>query len=339
MIESYNFEELKNNYLDKGEIVPEKWVTYMCMKLIELLNSEENILLLQSPIVVCGDVHGQYEDVRELFRTADVEDEEGNFDIKKKQFLFLGDYVDRGNFSLNTFLLLAGLKLEEKDRYHLLRGNHECRQVTTQYGFYNEMMQNYGTAVLYNLVMEVFDLLPFCAIIDNEIFSTHGGLSPYMRYAGLLMNEERRNEIPNAGILADLTWSDPDDQIKQWRPNTRGAGFLFGKSQTREFCQNNGVKLVLRSHQLANQGYQWFFTNSKDDEKNDESKDRIEFEKPLGDLLLVWSAPNYAYRSGNVATILEINEEDSKKCVLKVFQPAANRIDTRGKTSNSPYFT
>ena len=295
----YEFANMKKNFLDKGIVVPERWVTFICLKLLELLSKDENLLILQSPITVCGDVHGQYEDVRELFKTAGIDDRSPN-NFKSGKFLFMGDYVDRGYFSLNTFLLLAGLKLEYPDRYFLLRGNHESRQVTVQYGFYTEMQSNYGSLVLYNLVMDVFDALPYSAVIDNQIFATHGGLSPNMRYINFLLDEERHCEIPSAGILADLTWSDPDESIKQWRMNTRGAGYLFGNSQAKEFCHNNKIKLITRSHQLADDGYRWYFKNGE------KPKDDKDCDKPVGNLLLVWSAPNYAYRSKNKATIFSL---------------------------------
>lgn len=324
----YNFQTMKDNYLDEGGIVPSRWVNHICLQLLELLSKEENLLTLHSPITVCGDVHGQYEDVRKLFETAGV-DEKNVKSFGKKRFLFLGDYVDRGNYSLNTFLLLAALKLEYPDQYFLLRGNHESRQVTVQYGFYVEMQSLYGSLVLYNLVMEVFDSLPYCAIIDNKIFATHGGLSPYMPLVGLIMNEERHIEIPGAGVLADLTWSDPDDSIKSWRPNTRGAGFLFGKSQAEKFCHINGINLILRSHQLAMDGYKWYFGEKG---KYPDDKD---FDEPFGKLLLVWSAPNYAYRGNNKASVLEIKDNSYS---LKVFTESENQIKP-SRNVQIPFFS
>lgn len=332
LVGEYDFQTMKEEYLDVGGVVPAKWVNEICLKLIEQLVQEENLLVLRSPIVVCGDVHGQYEDVIELFKTAKIStDTKKSF--REKSFLFMGDYVDRGYYSLNTFLLLAGLKLEYPDKYFLLRGNHESRQVTVQYGFYTEMQSNYGSSVLYNLVMDVFDLLPYSAIIDNEIFATHGGISPHLPLAGLLLNEERRIEIPNAGVLADLTWSDPDDAVTQWRLNTRGAGYLFGSTQVEAFCYNNGLKMITRSHQLAQPGYKWYFCDKKN--KPDEEK---ECDKPLGSLLLVWSAPNYAYRSKNKASILEIGISGKKRYSLEIFDQSDDRIKLGDRNVTIPFF-
>jgi diadenosine tetraphosphatase ApaH/serine/threonine PP2A family protein phosphatase len=165
------FRNLKEQ-LDTGKVIGEFHVAAVLQKLLELLYREENIVSVRAPVVICGDVHGQYEDVLELFQTVEFD---GN---RSMQFIFMGDYVDRGRFSLNTFLLLAGYKLLNPAKIILLRGNHESRSVTQTYGFYTEIQANYGHTGLWTLCMEVFDMLPMAAISDTNAFSVHGGLSP-----------------------------------------------------------------------------------------------------------------------------------------------------------------
>ncbi|OHS99817.1 serine/threonine protein phosphatase [Tritrichomonas foetus] len=308
----------KTSVLDKGGVVPIDVVTEVCLRLLDLLNKEDNIVLLASPITICGDVHGQYEDVIQLFKTAG-----NNFDQK---FLFLGDYVDRGYYSLNTFLLLAMLKIKYPHQYTLLRGNHESRQTTMLYGLYNEILQNYGTASLYNLLMSVFDMLPICALIDNNVFAAHGGLSPLLPLIGMVQKEDRNAELPTIGPLADITWSDPDERVQQWLKNARGAGYLFGADQTKKFCHLNKVKLVLRSHQMAMEGYQWYFNDIEEEGGQ------------LGRLLLVWSAPDYAYVSKNAATILQYGFQGQERVTLKRFDKNVERITNDPSNYSSPYF-
>lgn len=276
------------NRIQKGESINEEDLKTLLLKLMEVLYTEPNVLSLNSPITICGDIHGQLYDLFELFKKAcDTEDD--NFDIGNQKFLFMGDYVDRGRFSVETFAFLAALKLKYPGQFFLLRGNHECRQVNQMYGFYNESLHYYGHAGIWNMCNDAFDLLPMAALIDNKVFSVHGGLSPSIPLIEKISLFNRKNELPCEGPLCDLCWSDPED-IDDWHENQRGAGYFFGKKQVDQFCYNNGIDLITRSHQLAMDGYQEFF---KDDE-NGQAK-----------LVTVWSAPNYMYRSGNKATVMK----------------------------------
>ena len=126
------------------------------------------------------------------------------------------------------------------------------------HGFYAECQLLYGHFGVWNLCNEVFDLLPMAALIDRETFSVHGGISPDIALIDKINSISRNSEIPTTGPFCDLTWSDPDEG-DQWRINSRGAGYLFGEKQTEEFLHLNDLKLVTRSHQLAMEGYQWFF--------------------------------------------------------------------------------
>ena len=251
----------------------------LMMRFMEEIAAEPNLLELQSPIVICGDIHGQLFDLLELFKAAG--------DPSEKKFLFMGDYVDRGYYSILTFALLAAYKLKYRGNMYILRGNHECRAVNQMYGFYAECQLLYGHGGVWNLCNEVFDLLPIAAIIDNEVFSVHGGISPDIPLIDKINEINRVTEIPAKGPFCDLTWSDPEEDEDRWQINTRGAGYIFGAQQAQEFNRLNGLRFVTRSHQCTMEGYEWFFDKA---------------------LVTVWSAPNYMYRSGNKATIMEYDK-------------------------------
>ena len=162
-------------------ITGENEVKLLCDKAKELLIKENNVVLLNAPLTVsidlktlflqvCGDIHGQFYDLRELFKKGG--------DIENNCYLFLGDFVDRGYHSVETFLLLLCYKIRYPEKITLLRGNHESRQITQVYGFYDESLRKYKSTKVWQMCNEVFDLLPLGAIINNKIFCVHGGISP-----------------------------------------------------------------------------------------------------------------------------------------------------------------
>lgn len=255
----------------------------------DVLYKEGTLISLTTPITVCGDIHGQFYDLLYLFNVGGQPPE--------TKYLFLGDYVDRGYYSMETFALLIAFKVKYPDRFYMLRGNHECRQVNQMYGFYEEIINRFGHPGPYKMCNDLFDFLPMAAVIDNKIFCVHGGLSPDVHAIEQIAFQERRKEIPSSGAISDLCWSDPDD-IEGWGTNQRGAGFLFGKRPTKEFIRNNNLKMIARAHQLAMDGYQWHFQERE--------------------LVTVWSAPNYMYRSGNKASVMKVDEQ--LEVSFKVFE-------------------
>ena len=159
----------------------------------------------------------------------------------------MGDYVDRGYNSVETFQLLMLLKIKYPAHITLLRGNHETRQITTVYGFYDENMRKYGNANAWKYSMDVFDHLGIGAVVEGKIFCIHGGLSPDIKTLDQIRLFERRMEVPHEGPFCDLMWSDPTD-IETWQMSMRGAGWLFGGKATQEFNHINGLDLVARAH-------------------------------------------------------------------------------------------
>ncbi|EAX88564.1 Ser/Thr protein phosphatase, putative [Trichomonas vaginalis G3] len=289
--------------LEKARLLPEPTLASLMLKLVEVLYQESNTLELTSPIVVVGDVHAQLFDVFELFKKA-APNGFGN-----TKFLFLGDYVDRGRYSICTFAYLAALKLKYPTQFFLIRGNHEIRQANQSYGLYKETCSLYGHSGIWTLFNQVFDALPIAALVDNQYFCVHGGLSPHVPLIEAISLLNRFQEVPNSGPFADLVWSDPDD-VDQWCQNPRGTGYLFGKTQVEQFLHNNDIKMIVRTHQLAPEGYQWWFDNK---------------------LITVWSAPNYMYRFGNKASIFQIENGNHK---IELFEPCPD--DKRQIPENLP---
>jgi diadenosine tetraphosphatase ApaH/serine/threonine PP2A family protein phosphatase len=308
----------------QGQVIGEDTVNKIFDSLKERLYRENTLLVLFSPIVICGDIHGQLEDLIYLFQVAGVRD---RFDETSPQFLFMGDYVDRGHFSLNTFLLLAIYKLQFPDKVWLLRGNHECRSTSQQYGFHTEILTHYGHTALWTKCMAVFDLLPLAALVDGRVLSMHGGLSPNVALVADVNGLKRGYEIPEAGPEADLTWSDPEEQMGlTWRPNGRGAGYIFGKEIVIKFTLLNRLQLITRSHQLVQEGFRWYF-------KNDQNR-----AEEGGRLINVWSAPNYSYTSGNVATVLRLGFPGHERYHLPIFQQAKQLTNHQSPEYDSQYF-
>lgn len=269
--------------IKKCIVLKESEMKQLCEKVKELLLEESNIQPVRSPVFVCGDIHGQFHDLLELFFVAGgMPSDENN-----TNFIFLGDYVDRGYFSLETFTLLMILKIKYPHRITLLRGNHESRQITQVYGFYEECITKYGSTTVWKYCCQVFDFLTLAAIIDGKIFCVHGGLSPEIRMLDQIRVLTRAQEVPHEGGFCDLVWSDPDD-VETWAVSPRGAGWLFGPKISKEFNHLNNLSLIARAHQLVMEGFRYNF------------KER--------DVVTVWSAPNYCYRCGNVASTMLVDE-------------------------------
>ncbi|KAI0365870.1 Metallo-dependent phosphatase [Pilatotrama ljubarskyi] len=296
--------------------LPEADMKVLCDRVRSILLEESNIQPVSSPVTICGDIHGQFWDLLELLRKGGM--------VPETSYIFMahlpqGDFVDRGHYSLETVSLLLVLKAKYPDKVTLLRGNHESRQITQVYGFYDECQQKYGSALVWKACCSVFDYLNLAAIIDGETLCVHGGLSPDIRTLDQIRVLSRAQEIPHEGAFCDLMWSDPDE-VENWAVSPRGAGWLFGGSVTREFNHVNSLRLIARAHQLVQEGYKYMF-----DEQ----------------LVTVWSAPNYCYRCGNMASILTIRENGERSFTVYDAAPENERdkgMQRARKMGNMPYF-
>lgn len=157
----------------------------------------------------------------------------------------MGDFVDRGFYSVETFLLLLALKVRYPTRVFLIRGNHESRQITQVYGFYDECLRKYGSVNVWRYCTEIFDYLPLSALVDDSVFCVHGGLSPTVLNLDEIRCIDRKQEVPHDGGMCDLLWSDPED-ANGWGLSPRGAGYLFGGDVTKNFNHVNNISMIGR---------------------------------------------------------------------------------------------
>ena len=284
--------------LTKCQPLEEKDVKTLCDKAKEILSKESTVQELKCPVTVCGDVHGQFYDLMELFRIGG--------DSPNTNYLFMGDYVDHGYYSVETASLLVSLKTRFPNRVTILRGNHESRQITQVYGFYDECLRKYGNPNVWKYFTDLFDYLPLTALVENQIFCLHGGLSPSIDTLDHIRSLDRFQEVPHEGPMCDLLWNDPDDRCG-WAYR---ISYSFGQDITEEFLHKNNLTLISRAHQLTMEGYSWAHAKQ---------------------LITIFSAPNYCYRCGNQAAFLELDEQLNYK--IMQFTPAPR---SRGPLATKP---
>ncbi|KAI4293015.1 serine/threonine-protein phosphatase 2A catalytic subunit [Pancytospora philotis] len=292
--------------LYKSQVPTEAEIEHICELASEILLKEENVVSVPSPVTVCGDIHGQLYDLFELLKIGGVP--------PYTNYLFMGDYVDRGYHSVETVAFLLCLKIKYPDRVWLLRGNHESRQITQVYGFYDECVRKFGSSNVWRLFTDLFDCLPISAVVNNDTFCCHGGLSPSFDTLDQLRSIDRRVEVPHEGTMCDLLWSDPDE-IAGWGQSPRGAGFTFGADVTAAFNKRNNLKLICRAHQLVNEGYNWNHSQS---------------------CVTIFSAPNYCYRCGNLASLMEMDESGNRE--FTQFDPSPTKIEDFSASKIPDYF-
>ncbi|KAK9043179.1 hypothetical protein V6N11_071526 [Hibiscus sabdariffa] len=227
----------------------EEEIRQLCTAAKEIFLQQPNLLELEAPIKICGDIHGQYSDLLRLF-------EYGGFP-PNANYLFLGDYVDRGKQSLETICLLLAYKIKYPENFFLLRGNHECASINRIYGFYDECKRRFNVR-LWKTFTDCFNCLPVAALIDEKILCMHGGLSPDLTNLDQIRSITRPTDVPDSGLLCDLLWSDPGRYIRGWGMNDRGVSFTYGPDRVSDFLMKNDMDLVCRAHQVVEDGYEFF---------------------------------------------------------------------------------
>eukprot|EP01065_Artemidia_motanka_P002739 TRINITY_DN11297_c0_g1_i1.p1 TRINITY_DN11297_c0_g1~~TRINITY_DN11297_c0_g1_i1.p1 ORF type:complete len:875 (+),score=258.65 TRINITY_DN11297_c0_g1_i1:58-2682(+) len=255
----------------------------------EVIMSQPPFVEVQSPVNVCGDTHGQYADLLRIFTHGGSPG--------AKNYVFLGDYVDRGRKSLEVMTLLFAYKVKYPENIVLLRGNHEEASINRIYGFYDECKRRYNIK-LWKVFADVFNCLPLSALIDESILCMHGGLSPELTNFDQIRAIRRPLSVPDAGLVCDLLWADPEITASGWCENDRGVSFTFGADIVQEACQQLSVDLVCRAHQVVEDGYE-FFADRK--------------------LVTLFSAPNYVGEFDNCAAIMHVDE--ALTCSFTVLKP------------------
>ena len=262
---------------------------------LETFKRDNTLLYIKAPLCVIGDLHGQFTDLMKFLKIGQVE----NKDPATYTYLFLGDYVDRGINSCATLAMLLCLKCRYPDHIYLLRGNHETRDISKQYGFYNEIEEVYGSDDLWEKFNNVFDWMPLAAILGERIFCVHGGLSQNLSNIEQIATLTRPLEVPEEGLIADLLWADPARE-NGYHESERGTSFTFGPDVAQEFLDKNDFDLICRAHQVVNDGFEFPFY-------------------PEQTVVTVFSAPNYCNEFGNKGAMLMVSDE--LVCSFKFVDP------------------
>ncbi|XP_010473113.1 PREDICTED: serine/threonine-protein phosphatase BSL3 [Camelina sativa] len=274
-------------FLDCNEIAD------LCDSAERIFSSEPTVLQLRAPIKIFGDLHGQFGDLMRLFDEYGSPSTAG--DISYIDYLFLGDYVDRGQHSLETITLLLALKVEYQHNVHLIRGNHEAADINALFGFRIECIERMGERDgiwVWHRINRLFNWLPLAALIEKKIICMHGGIGRSINHVEQIEIIQRPITMEAGSIvLMDLLWSDPteNDSVEGLRPNARGPGLVtFGPDRVMEFCNNNDLQLIVRAHECVMDGFERF---------------------AQGHLITLFSATNYCGTANNAGAILVLGRD------------------------------
>mmetsp|Transcript_21005 Transcript_21005/g.53388 ORF Transcript_21005/g.53388 Transcript_21005/m.53388 type:complete len:299 (+) Transcript_21005:108-1004(+) len=268
-------------------------LTYVLEECATVLNAQPALLELEAPVQICGDIHGQYSDLLRLFEHCGFPPD--------ANYLFLGDYVDRGKNGLECVLLLMAYKVKYPENFFMLRGNHECASINRIYGFYDECKRRYSIK-LWKTFTDCFNCLPVAAVVDEKILCMHGGLSPDLQQLSQIQRIMRPTDVPDQGLLCDLLWSDPDKDVQGWGENDRGVSYTFGADMVSRFLEKHDFDLVVRAHQVVEDGYEFFADRQ---------------------LVTIFSAPNYCGEFDNAGAVMAVDE--SLMCSFRILKPDLHR--------------
>eukprot|EP00826_Nyctotherus_ovalis_P045787 TRINITY_DN509_c0_g2_i7.p1 TRINITY_DN509_c0_g2~~TRINITY_DN509_c0_g2_i7.p1 ORF type:complete len:650 (+),score=165.79 TRINITY_DN509_c0_g2_i7:666-2615(+) len=274
---------------------------------IKAMKKQPMVVYLRGPVKIFGDIHGQYHDLMRFFDLWGTPSEDSEGDIEAYDYLFLGDYVDRGSHSLETICLLMALKVKYPEQVYLLRGNHEDRWINNSFGFADECSLRLGENYedpdsIFNKINDVFDWLPLAAIIDERIICLHGGIGGSVRSVEQIAVLERPLEVVHAvqsevqQLVIDILWSDPTDSDEDLGvqpnyirdPNNTGNIMKYGPDRVEEFLERNKLNMVLRGHECVMDGFERFAG---------------------GMLITVFSATDYCGRHKNAGAVLFITRK------------------------------
>ncbi|XP_062217165.1 serine/threonine-protein phosphatase 5-like [Phragmites australis] len=275
----------------RQKCIHKRYAFQMVLQARDLLRSMPTLVDVNVPnrgnFTVCGDVHGQFFDLLNIFELNGLPSEEN-------PYLFNGDFVDRGSFSLEVILTLFAFKCLYPRAMYLARGNHESKSMNKIYGFEGEVKSKLSD-IFVELFAEVFCCLPLAHVINNKVFVVHGGL---FSVDGVKLSDiraiDRFREPPEEGLMCEILWSDPQPQLGRG-PSKRGVGLSFGADVTKRFLQENNLKLVVRSHEVKDEGYE------------------IEHD---GKLITVFSAPNYCDQMGNKGAFIRFTAPELKPDIV-----------------------
>ena len=281
----------------------------LCDLVKPILYNEPNILTIEAPINIFGDIHGQFSDMIHFLEMTGLP--------PNQKFLFMGDYVDRGNNSIEVCALLFAMKIMYPDNIQVLRGNHECPEINAQYGLLTECETRFGddSRTVFNKINEVLCVLPLCAIINNKIFCVHGGISPQLKTLNDIKKIKRYGNIPDSGLLCDMMWSDPSQTVEMWGTNTRGLSYTYNEKALHTFLTNNNLQLLCRAHQLVSEGYKFCANNQ---------------------MITVFSAPNYCGNCGNDGSVMKVSSD--LVCSFIIIKPTNEKKESQTELKKQKEF-
>ncbi|KAF5356536.1 hypothetical protein D9758_008273 [Tetrapyrgos nigripes] len=278
---------LKNHFYREGRLSEEQ-ALWIIEKGSEILRNEPNVLNVDAPITVCGDIHGQYYDLMKLFEVGGSPAD--------TRYLFLGDYVDRGYFSIECVLYLWSLKIWYPETLFLLRGNHECRHLTDYFTFKLECKHKYSDRI-YDACMESFCCLPLAAVMNKQFLCIHGGLSPELNTLDDIRALDRFREPPTHGLMCDILWADPVEDFGTEKTtesflhnHVRGCSYFFTYQAACQFLERNNLLSVIRAHEAQDAGYRMY---------------RKTKSTGFPSVMTIFSAPNYLDVYSNKAAVLK----------------------------------
>lgn len=283
----------KPNHEDRHFMLSAEEIVELCDGAERLFKQEKSVLELKAPIKIFGDLHGQFGDLMRLFEEYGAPNTAG--DITYIDYLFLGDYVDRGSHSLETMCLLLALKLEHPRNVHLIRGNHEAADINALFGFRLECLERLGDEDgiwVWKRINALFNWLPLSALIEGKILCMHGGIGRCINRIEQIAELERPITMEDGGpVLMDLLWSDPttNDGVQGVQPSPRGPGLVtFGPDRVKDFCKTNNLQMIVRAHECVMDGFERF---------------------AQGHLITLFSATNYCGTAGNAGAILVLGRD------------------------------
>eukprot|EP01118_Nematostelium_gracile_P018746 TRINITY_DN8453_c0_g1_i1.p1 TRINITY_DN8453_c0_g1~~TRINITY_DN8453_c0_g1_i1.p1 ORF type:complete len:487 (-),score=134.49 TRINITY_DN8453_c0_g1_i1:87-1547(-) len=275
-------------FLKKQKKLHLKYIYSLLVQSKNILCKLDSMISIDIPagnrFTICGDTHGQFYDLCNIFELNGLPSE-------TNPYLFNGDFVDRGSFSVEVITLLLAWKVLYPNHMHLMRGNHESITMNRTYGFEGEVMAKY-TKKCFDLFTEVFNWLPLAAHVKasngKAAFVVHGGL---FSKDDVTLNDikaiQRNHQPPDSGLMCEILWSDPQP-FNGLAPNKRGVGVAFGPDVIAKFCEKNNIEIVVRSHEVKEEGY---------------------LIEANGKLVTVFSAPNYCDQAGNKGAFLTFDDK------------------------------
>lgn len=280
--------ELVKNYLFEGGKISKELLLEIMRRVRPVLSAEPNLLRVDGKVVIVGDIHGQFYDLVAMLRKLKGRNPDPN-----QKILFLGDYVDRGNYGPEVAAYLFCLKLKYPNDIFLLRGNHESRDMAEAFNFRQQVLMLYDEQA-YEEYMETFDMLPLASVVNGLYLSMHGGISHRLTSVESINKIERRMEPPDDTLLADLLWADPARgssalTIDYIDNEQRGISVYFGRKPLKALLKKERLRAVVRAHQQKQSGYKFHTWDGPNE---------------FPPCITVFSAPNYCASDNDAAVMI-----------------------------------